>query len=85
LKQVQILLRQEGWKVVNIDAVIMAQKPKMMPHIPDMVNHISNALGIDKLCINIKATTTEGLGFVGREEGIAAQAVVLIKPQPHQG
>jgi 2-C-methyl-D-erythritol 2,4-cyclodiphosphate synthase len=85
LKQVQILLRQEGWKVVNIDAVIMAQKPKMMPHIPDMVNHISNALGIDKLCINIKATTTEGLGFVGREEGIAAQPVVLIKPQPHQG
>ena len=78
LEQVQLLLRQEAWRVVNIDAVIMAQRPKMMPHIPDMVNHIYRALGIDKLSISIKATTTEGLGFVGREEGIAAQAVVLI-------
>ena len=78
LEQVHLLLRQEAWKVVNIDAVIMAQRPKMMPHIPDMVNHIYRALGIDKLSISIKATTTEGLGFVGREEGIAAQAVVLI-------
>ena len=79
LEQVQLLLRQEDWRVVNIDSVIMAQQPKMMPHIPDMVNHISRTLGIDKLSISIKATTTEGLGFVGREEGIAAQAVVLIE------
>lgn len=78
LEQVQRLLRQEVWQVVNIDAVIMAQRPKMLPHIPGMVNHIYSALGIDKLSISIKATTTEGLGFVGREEGIAAQAVVLI-------
>ena len=79
LEQVRDLLRQKEWLVVNIDAVIMAQKPKMLPHIPNMETHISNALDIDKLCINIKATTTEGLGFVGREEGIAAQAVVLIE------
>lgn len=78
LQQVRQLLRQEGFRVVNIDAVIMAQRPKMFPYIPKMTEHISSVLGIDKTCINIKATTTEGLGFVGREEGMGAQAVALI-------
>lgn len=79
LEQVHNMLISEGWQVVNIDAVIMAQKPKMLPYISNMKNHISHVLCIGKLCINIKATTTEGLGFIGREEGIAAQAAVLIE------
>lgn len=78
LEQVKHKLCHEGWQLVNIDAVIMAQKPKLLSHIADMKKNISHGLGIDNLCINIKATTTEGLGFVGSEEGIAAQAVVLI-------
>mgnify|MGYP000894721617 CR=1 FL=1 len=79
LKRVSGLLREKGCGIVNIDAVIIAQKPKMMPYIPKMIENISSVLNIDKMCINIKATTTEGLGFSGREEGIAAQAVALIE------
>ena len=79
LQQVGHMLRQNNYRIVNIDAVILAQKPKMLPYIPEMKDHISSVLRIDKRCINIKASTTENLGFVGREEGIAAQAVVLIE------
>ena len=79
LKRVSGLLREKGCGIVKIDAVIIAQKPKMMPYIPKMIENISSVLNIDKMCINIKATTTEGLGFSGREEGIAAQAVALIE------
>jgi 2-C-methyl-D-erythritol 2,4-cyclodiphosphate synthase len=79
LQQVGHMLRQNNYRIVNIDAVILAQKPKMLPYIPEMKDHISSVLRRDKRCINIKASTTENLGFVGREEGIAAQAVVLIE------
>lgn len=82
LEKVREMLSRENYEVINIDAVIMAQNPKMLPYIPQMANHISSVLRIDRLCINIKATTTEKLGFVGREEGIAAQAVALIGRKP---
>ena len=62
-----------------VNATIMAQEPRMMPHIPRMIGNIAEDLGVKPALINIKATTTEGLGFVGRAEGIAAQAVALIE------
>jgi 2-C-methyl-D-erythritol 2,4-cyclodiphosphate synthase len=65
--------------VVNVDATIIAQAPRMAPHIPRMVVNISEDLGVVPGAINVKATTTEELGFIGREEGIAAQAVALIE------
>lgn len=73
------LLKEHGLSVGNIDAVIIAQKPKMAPHISQMRKNIAEALGISEGRINIKATTEEGLGFTGREEGIAAQAVCLLE------
>jgi 2-C-methyl-D-erythritol 2,4-cyclodiphosphate synthase len=67
------------FKIVNIDATILAQAPRMAPHVPRMIENIAADLGIAPGAINIKATTTEALGFIGRVEGIAAQAVVLIE------
>jgi 2-C-methyl-D-erythritol 2,4-cyclodiphosphate synthase len=66
-------------RIVNVDATILAQAPRMAPHIPQMVANIASDLGIEPGAVNVKATTTEALGFVGRGEGIAAQAVVLIE------
>jgi 2-C-methyl-D-erythritol 2,4-cyclodiphosphate synthase len=78
------LLRQVRQKlgkahIVNIDATILAQEPRMAPHVPQMVENIAADLGIPAAAVNIKATTTEHLGFLGRAEGIAAQAVVLLE------
>lgn len=78
LKHVGGLLKERGYTVGNIDSTIVAQRPKMAPHIPQMRQNIADALGIDIDCISVKATTTERLGFEGREEGISAQAVALI-------
>ena len=78
LREVSALVQEAGYRVVNIDATIIAQAPKMAPHIPAMVNNIAADLGLSRGQINIKATTTERLGFTGRGEGIAAQAVVLL-------
>ena len=78
LREVSSMVQEAGYRIVNIDATIVAQAPRMAPHIPDMVNHIAADLGLSRGQINIKATTTEGLGFSGRGEGIAAQAVVLL-------
>jgi 2-C-methyl-D-erythritol 2,4-cyclodiphosphate synthase len=72
------LVREAGWRVGNVDATIIAQKPKMAPHIPQMVANIATDLRIEKSAVNVKATTTEELGYTGRGEGIAAQAVVLL-------
>ncbi len=72
-------ITQSGQSLVNLDAVVMAEKPKLRPYIPMMVKKLAEALGTHVSQISIKATTTEKLGFVGREEGIAAQAVVLIQ------
>ncbi len=79
LRRVNELLEKKGYGVVNVDAVIIAQQPKMAPYINMMEENISHDLKTDKDCVNIKATTEEGLGFTGKGEGIAAQAVVLIE------
>ena len=78
LEHVASLLEKKGYGVGNIDAVIIAQKPKMAPHIPQMKENIAKALHMEPDCLNIKATTEEKLGFTGREEGIASQAVCLL-------
>lgn len=80
LGKVMELLAREGWRVENADMTILAQKPKLMPHIPQMRQNISRAMGIPVTSVSVKATTEEGLGFTGTEQGIAAHAVVLIEP-----
>ena len=79
LEQVGIVLAQAGMRVVNIDATILAQAPKMAPHIIEMRKNIAAVLGVDSGQVSVKATTEEGLGFTGREEGIAVHAVCLIE------
>jgi 2-C-methyl-D-erythritol 2,4-cyclodiphosphate synthase len=78
LRDVAQKLREKKLKVLNIDATILAQAPRMAPHMPGMIANIAADLGIEPGAVNIKATTTEQLGFVGRLEGIAAQAVALL-------
>ncbi|GHU40544.1 2-C-methyl-D-erythritol 2,4-cyclodiphosphate synthase [Clostridia bacterium] len=78
LLQVNQLLEEEGYYIENIDATIIAQKPKLRPYMEEMIHNIAEALEISKNQINVKATTEEGLGFSGREEGIAAQAVCIL-------
>jgi 2-C-methyl-D-erythritol 2,4-cyclodiphosphate synthase len=78
LQQVWQLAQDKGYSLGNIDATIIAQKPKMAPYIAQMVERIAEAVKTEKSNINVKATTTEKLGFTGREEGIAAQAAVLL-------
>jgi 2-C-methyl-D-erythritol 2,4-cyclodiphosphate synthase len=78
LKEVNRLIQGKGYGVNNVDATIIAQKPKMAPHIHQMRENIALALDVDIDWINVKATTTEGLGFTGTGEGIAAQAVASI-------
>ena len=73
------LVAERGFQISNIDTTIVAQQPKIAPHIESMTTNISETLKIDPTQINIKATTTERLGFTGREEGIAAYAVALLK------
>jgi 2-C-methyl-D-erythritol 2,4-cyclodiphosphate synthase len=72
------LVREQGYRVGNVDATIIAQAPKMAPHILQMVENIAADLRVEKSAVNVKATTTEKLGLTGRGEGIAAQAVVLL-------
>ena len=79
LTHVMELLRQNHFSVGNVDAVIIAQKPKMAPHIPQMRKNLAQAMGVEENRINIKATTEEGLGFTGRGEGIASQAICLLE------
>ena len=79
LRKVIALLKDAGFSVGNIDATIIAQAPKMAPYIPQMVAHIAADCQVELNRINVKATTTEKLGFTGRGEGIAAEAVCLIE------
>ena len=72
------LVREQGFRVANVDATIIAQAPKLAPHIFQMVENIAADLRVEKSAVNVKATTTEKLGFAGRGEGIAAQAIVLL-------
>ena len=78
LRHVAALLNERGLAVVNVDATIVAQAPRMAPHIARMVANIASDLGVAPTAVNVKATTTEGLGFAGRGEGIAAQAVCRV-------
>lgn len=78
LEHVAKLLERNGYTVGNIDATVIAQRPKMAPHISQMRKNMADALGILESQINVKATTEEGLGFTGRGEGIASQAVCLL-------
>lgn len=78
LEKVAELIKQKGYYVVNIDATIIAQSPKMAPHIGAMSKNIADALGVETDCVNVKATTEEHLGFTGRKEGIAAHCACLI-------
>ncbi len=78
LREVSALVQEAGYRIVNIDATIIAQSPKMAPHIPAMVNNIAADLGMSRGQVNIKATTTERLGYTGRGEGIAAEAGGLL-------
>jgi 2-C-methyl-D-erythritol 2,4-cyclodiphosphate synthase len=79
LEHVAELLKQEGYTVGNIDATVIAQKPKLRPYIEAMEENVARVLGITPQQVNIKATTEEHLGFTGREEGISAQAVCLLE------
>jgi len=79
LRHVAELLRSRGYAVVNVDATIIAQAPRMAPHIAAMVANIAADLRVDPGAVNVKATTTEELGFTGRGEGIAASAVCLLE------
>jgi 2-C-methyl-D-erythritol 2,4-cyclodiphosphate synthase len=73
------LLRENGWQTGNIDSTVLAQKPRLAPYIPDMRRRVAQACGVDEDQVSVKATTEEGLGFTGTEQGIAAHAVVLLK------
>lgn len=79
LEHVGRLIREAGFTIENIDATIIAQRPKMRPYIDTMRENIKDALGIEMNQINVKATTEEGLGFTGSEEGISAQAICLLR------
>jgi len=80
LRHVAKLIAAKGYRVANLDATIIAQAPKMAPHLPAMIAHIAADLGVAGDAVNVKATTTEHLGFIGRGEGIAAQAMCLLEP-----
>jgi 2-C-methyl-D-erythritol 2,4-cyclodiphosphate synthase len=79
LSKTSELLKAKGFRVANIDVTIIAQSPELSPFIPEMRERISQALGVDSTQVTFKATTTEGLGFIGREEGMAAQSVALVQ------
>ena len=78
LEHVRDLIAKKGYVVENIDATVIAQKPKLRPYIEQMEENIANALGIEKNRVNVKATTEEGLGFTGQKEGISSQAICSI-------
>ncbi len=78
LEQVGRLLSERGWRVVNLDATIAAERPRLAPSIPEMRQNISRAVGVEQGQVSIKASTTDGLGFEGQGQGISAYAVVLI-------
>ena len=80
LEHVGKLLEEKNYQIMNIDATIIAQRPKMAPHIPQMVKNVAAVLKLDESQVNIKATTEEGLGFTGNGEGISSQAICSLMP-----
>ncbi len=85
LTQVRQWVTERGWQVANVDTVVVAERPKLKPHIPAMQARLAAALGVTPAQVGVKATTNEGLGPVGREEGIAAYAVALLVPSAAAG
>ena len=81
LRQVAALLRERGWQLGNLDATVLAQVPRLAPHIPQMRENLAAAIGCETDRISVKATTEEGLGFTGTEQGIAAHCVCLLEPE----
>lgn len=81
LARVAGLCHREGYEIANIDATIIAERPKLAPYIPQMRQNIAKALGLAAEKVSVKATTTEGLGYCGRGEGMAAHAVTLLSPK----
>ena len=79
LRSARDVLEEAGWQIINVDATINAQRPKMAPHIPAMVANIAADLQLPERSVNVKAKTAEKLGFIGREEGISVDAVALIE------
>lgn len=79
LDSVYKMLQREGYYILNIDATVIAQRPKLRPYIETMIDNIAKCLHLDRSCVNVKATTEERLGFTGRGEGISAHAVCLIE------
>ena len=79
LRRVAALLDERGFRVVNADVTVIAQAPRLAPHLPGMRANLAADLGVEPAAVNVKATTTEGMGFSGRGEGIAAHAVVSIE------
>ena len=79
LKHVVNLMKEQGYRIGNVDAVVIAQRPKIGPHFPAMKKILAEAMDCDEAMINLKATTEEKLGFTGREEGMASQAVCLLE------
>ncbi|MBT8070966.1 MAG: 2-C-methyl-D-erythritol 2,4-cyclodiphosphate synthase [Gammaproteobacteria bacterium] len=79
LQEVNLLLRHDGWSVVNVDLTVVCEQPRITPHAQHMQANIAADLDLDDSDVSVKATTTEGLGFSGRGEGITALAIVLIK------
>lgn len=82
LRQVVQLVNAAGWSLANLDSTLVAQAPKMAPHIRAMRDNLAQDLAVEVTRVNVKATTTEQLGFTGRREGIAAHAVVLLQASP---
>ena len=78
LRQVRALLEAEGWEIGNVDATVVAQRPRLAPYIPEMRSRMASDLGISPDQVSVKSTTEEHLGFTGREEGIAAMAIALL-------
>ncbi len=83
MRQVVSLLVDHNYRVVNVDSTIIAQQPRLSPYIDQMRSNIATDLGVASDAVNVKATTTERLGFVGKEQGIAAEAVALIEKNDH--
>ncbi|MBQ8417721.1 MAG: 2-C-methyl-D-erythritol 2,4-cyclodiphosphate synthase [Phascolarctobacterium sp.] len=78
LEHVVSLVQEKGWQINNVDVTIIAQRPKLASYIPAMRSRVAQVLGIDEDCVNVKATTTEKLGFTGRGEGIASEVVASL-------
>ena len=79
LEKVGELLKSHGYRVVNIDSIVIAQRPKLLPYRPQMAENMAKALGIPVGCVSVKATTEEGMGFTGTGDGMASQAVAMLE------